>query len=112
MKELFSVSNLSIIVTILGILVGLTNILTQVIKNLTWDKIPSQLLAFIVSEGLTLIAFFAYCAITNIAILWYYVVGAVILGFMVSYGAMYGYDKLIEIVQGWFKTKEDKTDGT
>ena len=93
------------LIAIIGVLVGLVNIITQVIKKITWDKIPSSLLAFIVSELLTVVAFFAYMAYFNYPILWYYIVAAVIVGFMVTFAAMFGFDKLKEIMVNWENIK-------
>ena len=86
-----SVLNWSIIISIIGVLVVLTNIVVQVLKKVTWDK-----LAMIVSLVLTLGAFFAYCSIKGIAVVWYMVFAAVVLAFMVAYAAMFGFDKLKE----------------
>lgn len=86
-----SVLNWSVIISIIGVLVVLTNIVVQVLKKVTWDK-----LAMIVSLVLTLGAFFAYCSIKGIAIVWYMVFAAVVLAFMVAYAAMFGFDKLKE----------------
>jgi len=95
----------------ISVLVGLTNIITQVLKQMTWDKFPTNLLVVGISQVLTLIAFFAYCAICSIAILWYYVAAAVVLGFMVAYAAMFGFDKLKEIINSWISLKgEDKNE--
>lgn len=88
--------NLSTILTIVGILVVLTNIVVQVLKKATWGKLPTNILAIIVSMVLTLVTFFAYCQIKAIAVVWYMVVAAVVLGFLVSYAAMFGFDKLKE----------------
>lgn len=88
--------NLSTILTIVGILVVLTNIVVQVLKKATWGKLPTNILAIIVSMVLTLVTFFAYCQINAIAVVWYMVVAAVVLGFLVSYAAMFGFDKLKE----------------
>ncbi|MEG1543064.1 MAG: hypothetical protein RR382_00875 [Tannerellaceae bacterium] len=93
------------LIAIIAVLVGLVNIITQVIKKITWDKIPSSLLAFIVSELLTVVAFFAYMAYFQYAIVWYYVVAAVIVGFMVTFAAMFGFDKLKEIMVNWENIK-------
>ena len=90
------VLNLSAILSMVGVLVALTNIIVQVFKKLTWDKIPTNILAIIISMALTLVAFFAYCGIKSIAIVWYMVVGAIILGLLVAYAAMFGFDKLKE----------------
>ena len=88
--------NLSTILTIVGILVVLTNIVVQVLKKATWGKLPTNILAIIVSMALTLVTFFAYCQINAIAVVWYMVVAAIVLGFLVSYAAMFGFDKLKE----------------
>ena len=55
-----SVLNWSVIISIIGVLVVLTNIVVQVLKKVTWDKLPTNALAIIVSLVLTLGAFFAY----------------------------------------------------
>lgn len=89
-----SVLNLSVILSIIGVLVVLTNIIVQVVKKVTWGKLPTNILAVIISMVLTLVAFFAYCQIKSITVVWYMIVAAVVLGFMVSYAAMFGFDKL------------------
>ncbi len=90
--------NLSTILTIVGILVVLTNIVVQVLKKATWSKLPTNILAVAVSMVLTLVAFFAYCQIKAITVVWYMVAAAIVLGFMVSYAAMFGFDKLKEVL--------------
>jgi hypothetical protein len=86
----------SLILSIVGALVVVTNIIVQVLKKLTWDKLPTNILAVIVSMVLTLVGFFAYCQIKSVAVAWYMVAGAIVLGFFVSYAAMFGFDKLKE----------------
>lgn len=91
-----NIPNWSAIITTVGILVVLTNIVVQVLKKLTWDKLPTNILAVAVSMTLTLAAFFAYCQLNAVAVVWYMVAAAIVLGFMVSYAAMFGYDKFVE----------------
>ena len=91
-----SILSLSTLLTIVGILVVLTNIVVQVLKKVTWGKLPTNILAITVSMVLTLVTFFAYCQIKAIAVVWYMVAAAVVLGFLVSYAAMFGFDKLKE----------------
>ena len=93
-----SILNWSAVISIIGVLVVLTNIITQVIKKATWEKLPTNALVIIISMALTLGAFFAYCQIKAIVVVWYMVAAAVVLGFMVSYAAMFGYDKLMEAI--------------
>ncbi len=85
-----------VLISIIGVLVVLTNLVVQVIKKLTWDKIPTNILAVVVSIVLTLGTFFAYCQVKTIDVVWYMVFAAVVLAFMVAYAAMFGYDKLME----------------
>lgn len=90
--------DLSMILTVVGVLVALTNIIVQVVKKVTWEKMPTNILVLVVSLVLTLVAFFAVCQIKGIAVVWYMVIAAVVLAFMVAYAAMFGYDKLVEIL--------------
>ena len=93
-----NVFNIPVLLSIIGALVVVTNIIVQVLKNLTWDKLPTNILAVIVSMVLTLVAFFAYCQICSVAVEWYMVVAAVVVGFLTSYAAMFGFDKLKESI--------------
>lgn len=93
-----NVFNIPVLLSIIGALVVVTNIIVQVLKNLTWDKLPTNILAVIVSMVLTLVAFLAYCQICSIAVEWYMVVAAVVVGFLTSYAAMFGFDKLKESI--------------
>lgn len=101
--------NAEIISTLLMIIGGvtiLTNIIVQVVKTVTWDKIPTNFLALMVSEALTLAAGAAYAQIKGIAITWYLVFAAVVVGLLSAYAAMMGYDKLIEAFKNWPKKTE------
>ena len=89
---------LSVVITIIGVLVALTNVIVQVAKKATWEKVPTNLLAIIVAEVLTVAAGIAYCQIKAIPLVWYMVAGLVVAGFMVAYAAMFGFDKLREIM--------------
>lgn len=88
----------SVILSIVGVLVIVTNIIVQVLKKLTWDKLPTNILATLVALLLTLAAFFAYCQIKSVTVVWYMVAAAVVLGFFVAYAAMFGFDKLKEAI--------------
>ena len=89
---------LSVIITIVGVLVALTNVIVEVAKKSPWEKLPTNILALIVAVALTLAAGFAYCQIKAVAITWYIVVAFIVVGFMVAYAAMFGFDKLKEIM--------------
>lgn len=88
------------LLAIVGGLVVVVNIIVQVIKPFTMKHISTNFVAVIVSMALTLLAFFAWCAAKAIPITWYMVAGAVVVGFMVSYAAMFGFDKFKEAISG------------
>lgn len=90
--------NISVIVTLLGVLVALTNIVVEVAKKATWDKLPTNILALIVAEALTMASGVAYCQIKAISLTWYIIAALIVAGFMVAYAAMFGFDKLKEIM--------------
>lgn len=100
--------NMATLIPIIGVLVALTNIIVEVVKKVTWDKIPTNLLAVIIAIVLTLAVFFAWTSINNYAIVWYYIAGTVVVGILVAYAAMFGFDKLKEIISGFEFKKSEK----
>ena len=76
-----------------------TNIIVEALKGLTYGKLPTNILAFIVAMVVTLVAFFAACQIVGIPIVWYTVAAAIVLGFFVCFAAMYGFDKLKQTME-------------
>ena len=97
--------DLSVIIPIIGVLVALTNVIVEVTKKVTWDKLPTNILALIVAIALTMASGFAYYQIKALPITWYIVVSFVVIGFMIAYAAMFGFDKLREIM-GWGEKNE------
>lgn len=97
---------LTVLFSYIGVLVVLTNIIVEVLKKVIWDKLPTNILAVIVSVVLTLVAFFAHTSYNQIVIEWYYVAGTIVVGFLVAYAAMFGYDKLKQMFDQ-LKVKEE-----
>ena len=81
-------------VSILGVLVALTNVIVQVVKKLTWDRLPTNTLTVITAQLLTLGSFFAWLGYSGTRMLWYYAAAALVAGMLVAYAAMFGFDKL------------------
>ncbi len=90
---------ISIILAAVLVLMVVTNIIVEVLKKLTWEKLPTNLLAFAVAMAVTLLVFLAVCQIMGIAVVWYMVVGAIILGVFVAYAAMFGFDKFRQTIE-------------
>ena len=95
----------ALVLPVVLVLMVVTNIIVEVLKKLTWGKLPTNVLAFAVAMVVTLLAFFAACQIMGVAVIWYMVVAAVVVGFMVAYAAMFGFDKLKEAIMQLEKKK-------
>lgn len=89
-------NDIGALLVIVGALVAVTNIITEVLKKLTWNKIPTNVLVVVISEALTLAAGAAYAQSNGMSVPWYYVAAAVVVGLFVAYAAMFGFDKLQE----------------
>lgn len=59
---------ISSLLMLVGGITILTNIIVQVVKSITWDKIPTNLVALFVSEALTLALGGAYASVKGIDI--------------------------------------------
>lgn len=92
-------SYVSYILMAVGVLVVITNIIVQVVKEVTYDLIPTNLLAVGVSMALTLLVFLGGCSYNDIAVTWYMMVAVVVLGFFVAFAAMFGFDKFAEALE-------------
>ena len=90
---------ISIILPLVLVLMIVTNIIVEVLKKLTWERLPTNILVFVVAMAVTLLAFLAACQIMGVRILWYMVAGAVVLGIFVAYAAMFGFDKLRQTME-------------
>lgn len=105
---------LPLLLTIIGILVVFTNIIVEVLKKATRDKLPTNFLVVLVSMALTVLVFLAWASITGFVVVWYHISAAVVVAFLVAYAAMFGYDKLCEALEKIheFKAKKiiDRTD--
>lgn len=82
----------SILLAVMAVLVFTTTIIVEVIKGL-FPKVPTNFVAVIVALIVTILAMVILCAVLEITVMWYYAVGAVVLGIFVGYAAMFGFDK-------------------
>jgi hypothetical protein len=82
----------SIFLFVLGVLVFITTVIVQVIKDL-FPTVPTNYLVVAIAMIVTVLALMILCAVMEITVMWYYAVGAVVLGIFVAYVAMFGFDK-------------------
>ena len=85
----------SMLLAIMAALVFTTNIIVEVLKVFV-PKLPTSYLAVIVAIVASILALYVAAAVMEITVMWYYVVGAVVMGIFVAYAAMFGFDKFKE----------------
>lgn len=90
-------ANISVLLSIMGVLIALTNVFTQVTKQFTYGKVSTNIIAAVWGVVLTVLAFFMYASYSKVAVVWYMVAAAVVVGVLVAYTAMFGFDKLKEV---------------
>lgn len=94
----------SILLSVIAMLVFVTNIIVEVLKGL-FPKIPTNIIAVIIALVVTVLSLYILCAVLEITVMWYYAVGAVVLGLFVGYAAMFGFDKF---KSAWEKIRQQK----
>ena len=82
----------SLVLSAMVILVFATTIIVEVVKGL-FKRVPTNIVAVAVSLIVTILATVTLCTVMEIPILWYYIVGAILLGIFVAYVSMFGFDK-------------------
>lgn len=89
---------ISQVLVIVGILTVFVNIITEVMKKsfgwLSTSKVIN-IFVLVLSIVLTVGPFVAYWQIKGMDLTWYIIAAFVIVGIMVAYAAMFGFDKLI-----------------
>ena len=86
-----------------------TNLIVQVLKGLLYDLIPTNLLAFIVAVVVTVGTGLALRSYYGFAITGWMIAALVALCFAVAFAAMFGYDKLVQMIEqaGWIEAKKE-----
>ena len=94
----FAITSVTSLLAVIGALAFMVSIITQVFKGVgVLSKIPTDILVFVLSIGLTVIAFVAYMQYIQQVILWYMVLASIMAGFIVSFVSMYGWEKFSEL---------------
>lgn len=86
------------VLIIISVLTIFVNIITEVVKNtFTMLNTTAKINVFVLllSVAITLAVFIAYWQIQQMTITWYLLIAFVVVGILVAYSAMFGYDKLM-----------------
>ena len=101
----FAITSITSLVAVIGALAFMVSIITQVFKGVgVLSKVPTDILVFVLSIGLTVIAFVAYMQCIQQIIAWYMIIAAIMAGFIVAFVAMYGWEKFSEL---WNRYKKE-----
>lgn len=94
----FAITSVTSLFAVIGVLAFMVSLITQVFKGVgVLSKIPTDILVFVLSIGLTVIAFVAYMQYIQQTILWYIILASIMAGFIVAFVAMYGWEKFSEL---------------
>ena len=90
---------ISQLLIIIAVLVTMVNIITEVCKKV-FDWLATSrvinIFVLILSVSLTVAVFLSYWQIMQMQITWYIIAAFIIIGFMVAYAAMFGFDNLLK----------------
>ena len=101
-------TNMTMIIAVIGVLAFMVSVITQVFKGVgVLAKIPTDILVFVLSIGITVTAFVAYMQYIQQQILWYMILAATMAGFVVAFIAMYGWEKLSELWKRFGRNTEE-----
>lgn len=104
MEQILSI--ISVLIIVIGALTFVTMVMVEVSKS--WgllNKIPTALQVFVTAITLSVLSMTIYVQLSQMKMVWYYIIGAVILGYFVAYVAMNGWDKLAELWKRYGKEK-------
>lgn len=98
------ITNMTLLLGVIGILAFAVSIIVQVFKGVSvLKKIPTDILVFVLSIALTVTAFVAYMQYVQQAILWYMIIAAILAGLLVAFVAMYGWEKVSELWKRFYR---------
>ena len=90
--------NGAVVLTIIGAMATFVTIVTEFTKSWGFlDRIPTSLQVLAVSMLVSVLSVVIYVQMQKAEMIWYYIVGAIVLGWIVAYVSMYGWEKLTEM---------------
>ena len=100
--------NVTLIMAVVGVLAFVVSVITQVFKGVgVLSKIPTDILVFVLSIVLTVVAYVAYMDYIQQTIIWYMIIAAMLAGFLVAYVVMFGWEKFAELWKRFVKGKKE-----
>lgn len=92
--------SLTSIIILIGVLTFLVNVIVEITKNVyPLNQVHTNYYVVGLSIILSVLSYFIYLSYQGINFVWYYFIASIVIGFIVSYCAMFGWDKLIKLYQ-------------
>lgn len=89
------IGNITMVLTVIGVIAFITSVITQVTKEWkVFNKIPTAIQVYITALIITVISIVVYLQVKGFKIVWYYIVGAIILSFFISFVTTNGWEQL------------------
>lgn len=100
------IQNISVILIVSAVICTVTSVITELTKEIGFlDRIPTALQVEVTSTLLTVISYIAIASYKAWKIKWYIIFGCVIIGILIGYITMYGWDSLISKFNKYYKKK-------
>lgn len=99
--------DVSMLLALVLALTLMTNLIVQVLKGLFASLVPTNLLVFLTAVVVTVGTGFALRSYYGFAVTGWMIAALIALCFVVAFAAMFGYDKLVQMIQqaGWMKSE-------
>ena len=98
-------NNISIILVVAAVICTITSIFTELTKEIGFLRIiPTSIQVTTTSVLLTVIGFIAYAQYKHIQLVWYTILAAGIVGVVIGYITMFGWDNLISKFKNFYKS--------
>lgn len=100
-------NNVSVIITLIGVIATLVSIITEMTKDIGFlKKIPTILQVIVLSIIFWIILYASVCSAGYLVFEWFMLMAAIIAGFITAYVSSYGWEKLSDAFKRY--QKEDK----
>ena len=98
------IQNISMILIIVAVICTVTSIITELTKEIgILNRIPTAIQVVATSIILTLITYLAAASYYSWQMKWYMIFACVIVGILIGYITMYGWDSLINKFKNYYK---------
>lgn len=85
------------------VLCVIISVITELFKPFISEHMPTELFVIVLSIAVCVIFYLSLCSYFNMLIVWYESVASVIVGLLISFITMYGWDKFFDIVDKYRK---------